>query len=831
MFVVSSLPNSQQIRQRFSRFVHIFTPSYDYGLNIYFQDGRLSAGILVSLLYLTAALSLAGAGYVPMVAPLMIFLGKVSLGALAVGFLISCSRFDGFFALIYSLFVGTAWILYSMVALVPDSEIIPILDNGIPATQARAYLILIEWVEELRPRLEKWPASVDYALIGGFGLLVWWLTYLGVWLIFRYGQSWGGILPSGAVLVVNSLYAPIPIGPYVAAFGLLALLLLVRTHLAELQMSWRARQIYFEPNISPRFMRNGVTSLAAVIGIAGLFSTWLAPNLSTDELEVPTSLTQGWETVLRTLEPLAPQSQNPIPTFGTESILGGERNVSTRPIFQVDVPSGSPIRYWRAVTYDTYTGRGWSNTNHETIEFEAGQVVPTGDWALRNTLPQTVTLLAPAADVVFGAPDISRASLPLTSLFELAAVRPVEDAVMPQGWSANQAIELTMPRAHHGLEAGERYTVVSRRTAATVGELRAVEPNYPSHEFLDRYTQLPTNFSEKVRETALAETVDAKSTYDKALRIETYLRRFTYDDQISAPPPEKDPVEYFLYEIQRGYCDYYATAMVTMLRSLGIPSRTASGFAEGTYQTEATSSQAPEQAQDPSIQAVSSLDQDVYVVSEDDAHMWVEVYFPGYGWIEFEPTAGESPLTRSTVGAEPLPSPTPTIENTLTPTPIDSLIGTPEPTDGTTNEPSSIRWRWWLLAISAMMMLVGGWFLFTPDRRPLRTGPEVIPILFDRMHVWANRLDIALPDWETPFEQASRLSRAMPKGRYAIEKITASYVRYQYSPDPSLHSDDMDDRSNLVIHWKALRTLFIQAWSDRYLRRSKQHQNDPFTLS
>ena len=79
-----------------------------------------------------------------------------------------------------------------------------------------------------------------------------------------------------------------------------------------------------------------------------------------------------------------------------------------------------------------------------------------------------------------------------------------------------------------------------------------------------------------------------------------------------------------MFDLKQGYCDYYATAMAMMLRSVGVPARAVSGYAEGIYDPEAG----------------------LYFVTERDAHTWVEVFFPEYGWIEFEPTAGESPLDR-----------------------------------------------------------------------------------------------------------------------------------------------------------------------------------------
>ncbi len=90
-----------------------------------------------------------------------------------------------------------------------------------------------------------------------------------------------------------------------------------------------------------------------------------------------------------------------------------------------------------------------------------------------------------------------------------------------------------------------------------------------------------------------------------------------YNDQIDAAPEGVDPVHYTLFDIQEGYCNYYAAAMAVMLRSQGVPTRVVSGYALGEYD-EATSS---------------------YRVRSSNLHTWVESYFPGYGWIQFEPTA------------------------------------------------------------------------------------------------------------------------------------------------------------------------------------------------
>ena len=117
---------------------------------------------------------------------------------------------------------------------------------------------------------------------------------------------------------------------------------------------------------------------------------------------------------------------------------------------------------------------------------------------------------------------------------------------------------------------------------------------------------------------AHAATGGATSAYDKAATLETYLRdNFTYSTHVASVPSEQDWVDYFLFDSRQGYCDYFATTMVVLLRAEGVPARVASGFAPGEFDASTG----------------------ISIVRENHAHTWVEAYFPGYGWITFEPSA------------------------------------------------------------------------------------------------------------------------------------------------------------------------------------------------
>jgi hypothetical protein len=126
-----------------------------------------------------------------------------------------------------------------------------------------------------------------------------------------------------------------------------------------------------------------------------------------------------------------------------------------------------------------------------------------------------------------------------------------------------------------------------------------------------------------VRQLAERIASGADNPYVKALRIQNYLREtYPYDLTMGPAPEKRDVVDYFLFDIQRGFCSHYATAMVVMLRSVGVPARVVTGYATGNY----------------------DYDRGAYRVPVSAAHAWVEVFFPGYGWMEFEPTAYRSPF-------------------------------------------------------------------------------------------------------------------------------------------------------------------------------------------
>jgi transglutaminase-like putative cysteine protease len=248
-----------------------------------------------------------------------------------------------------------------------------------------------------------------------------------------------------------------------------------------------------------------------------------------------------------------------------------------------------------------------------------------------------------------------------TSAFTVTTVAPISTLFAPAQflWSNRSAraelahnsdgtVDVVAVHANPPLRAGDTYKVRSAFNDVTVVQLRSAGTDYPSW-ITSRYLQLPTDMSPRVQELAQEIAFDLDNPYDIVAAITIYLRTYIrFNDVIPGTPPAgQDPLEWFLFDAREGFCTYYASAEVAMLRSLGIPARVVVGYAEGER----------ESGEDiymiaPSGTHIWPRDSQLYVVRHRDAHAWPEVYFPGLGWVEFEPTASH-PLLQRPLGEEP----------------------------------------------------------------------------------------------------------------------------------------------------------------------------------
>jgi transglutaminase-like putative cysteine protease len=418
------------------------------------------------------------------------------------------------------------------------------------------------------------------------------------------------------------------------------------------------------------------------------------------------------------------------------------------------------------MVFHEYTSDGWDNTDIDTIlldEYEQALVVP--DFEYRREVTQTITLKQNMRidGAIAAAGQPVRAGVPIRAL--VSSLGQEEDSTL----SRANSVPLTAPGdasvfySQIPLYAGDTYQVVSSLTQADQESLRQAGTDYPAW-VVPRYLQLPDSVPTRIRILAEQITEGLEIPYDKAEAIERYLREIPYTEKIDEPAPGKDGVDYFLFDIRKGYCDYYASSMVVMLRATGVPARYVRGYSQA--------------------ERVAG----VYEVREWDGHAWPEVFFPGYGWVEFEPTGGEPVLVRPVSRNEgasglgpnrdrPVPDDGRSEMLDLTePGVLGSAVDPPVAGSGSQTDP-----RWWWLALDLALAVPVVIALSMARRRRQIAGLSAAERVYYDLVGWVRRLlHIGPLSHQTPYEYAGVLGQVIPAGREAVTRIAGFYVEERF---------------------------------------------------
>ena len=283
-----------------------------------------------------------------------------------------------------------------------------------------------------------------------------------------------------------------------------------------------------------------------------------------------TDFTDRMENAVSALE--SPSGGRPGEFYGTELKLGNGFPLSDAVMFTVQAPdlpfdAKPPRYYWRGRTYDYFSSGQWYTTGTTREVFSPTDPSLVVDDAKINEPARFVfatsgakfsLLYAPAQPVWFSRPGSYLAT-------------PAERALNITSWNATPAL---LP--------GETYQVDAVVKNPNIEELRATGTQYPQW-VTAKYLQLPDKFSPRIKALAEQLTATAETPYDKTIAITRYLREnIEYTPTIPDAPRNADPLEWIIFEYKKGYCVYYATSEILMLRSIGIPARMAVGFSQGT---------------------------------------------------------------------------------------------------------------------------------------------------------------------------------------------------------------------------------------------------------
>ncbi len=460
--------------------------------------------------------------------------------------------------------------------------------------------------------------------------LFWALSVSAGYSLTRHGSPWRAILPTGlALVVVHSYDAFFPVRAwFLASYIFLSLLLIARMHFIKLRHQWRENGTYLPPYIGLDSYRLGFITTVILL----LFA-WTVPALASSfspAEHVWRRAIQPWTDIRNRLSNVFYSLQASVGVvtdfYGDTLPLGRGSPLTDTVIMTIEAPPrpAPGVRfYWSSRVYDYYDG-SWSSTTEDVRPVQPNDFnLPYPEYQNRETgVFRFKTNFA-----------IQNLSTPTNPIW---VSRPADAFlyVNPDG-----TVDLSHLKATPLIQAGDMYQVEASIATASVADLRAAGVEYPDW-IKNRYLQLPDTITPRTKELAERLAAGLDNPYDIATTITEFLRRhLEFSDSVPPVPGNQEPVDWVLFEHRKAFCNYYATAEVVLLRSLGIPARLAVGYAEG---------QLLNISGDEFDRAFRVGAPQVYTFSvrHRDAHAWPEVYFPNIGWVEFEPTVSQRPLRR-----------------------------------------------------------------------------------------------------------------------------------------------------------------------------------------
>lgn len=702
----------------------------------------------------------------------------------------------------------------------------------------------------------------------GLLAMAWGLGFLSAWFLFRRSNVWVGLVIGGVALLTNLSFTSGGETRFFV-FMLAALLLVARMGLSQREEGWKAANFDLSSNTWLSAQTTVYISVLILVAATLLPLNVYVWSKAVDVWDIGRSPISRIENdFARLFSGIASQKDLAGRYFGDTLPFQGKISFSGEVVIQAQSEFPS---YWLSRTYSEYTSQGWISgeirevpagpdgpppppqetakrvpvVQNVQVNFETDTLWVGGsvDWishdAVALTLaPQAYTIDIRTAGKDEGLPqDIQSVAAELREILnplrtdfaesEIARALPDDMTLVnvnpDAGYSDRKSInsvriaykEPAVPEVvgwqfSRTLQEDEVYSMRSYVSRASIEELKEAPTEYTG-SIKSRYLQLPTSLPQRVRDLAAEVTNGAETPMDKALKLQEYLRgdSFEYSQDIDKPPLGEDGVDNFLFETGVGYSDYFASAMTVMLRAVGVPSRMAAGYAPGESQ-EGTPFRA---------------------VRDSDSHGWTQAYFPGHGWIDFEPTSAwplasrgegsglstlladslEVPeyLEESNVGIDdPCLGVDPSTE--LFTVTDEECIGEGSQLPGALDAdetPAFVAAAGLIAAVLAFAAMVAalGWLIWT--RGFSAVGSPVGA--YAKMGRLGTLAGVGRRPYQTPSEYAVSIATAVPGVATGVLAVSSLFAANLYGKQEALTDEDVVE---LKRHWRAVRSgLFGRA--------------------
>ena len=486
----------------------------------------------------------------------------------------------------------------------------PLLGTGPRQRWTELWLRLRDWFSAL---VEGGVSTDPLPFVLMLVVTVWAVSYLSAWAVLRWRNVWVALIPPGFVLLTNISYLPDESNVQLVVFLFASVLLVLQLHFARALDRWRREHISW-----PDMMPLEVAFAGAWIAFALILAAWLVPTANNwgpvaDVWQRAVSpVSDRLEGLSRVFIGISSNRDIPVHNFGNVLPLQGTVKLNDDPLMEVRATETGNLR---GAVYDEYTGAGWRISSAQT-RAQIGTTIDAAEFGTPLTQAQLRQPVATEITVIGPVPDRR-----LLTLGDPIATDVGSELILGAG-----ELDVIGVVPDDRLEEGDTYTSVGAVSAASIETMLSTGGEYPV-SIRERYTQLPDDLPPEIAALSRSLVGDGAHPYQAARIIEQHLRTtYPYTLEIADPPPLSDAVGYFLFEARAGYFDHHASAMAIMLRTLGIPTRVAAGFAidSGDLDPEAK----------------------IYVLTEQDAWTWPEVYMPGLGWVEFNPTPGRPLVAR-----------------------------------------------------------------------------------------------------------------------------------------------------------------------------------------